>query len=365
MPGDARSQRSPGLRVATIGGVPIHIGASWLILSAVIILLFSNSLSSLGTLAYAIGAAYAVSLLAAVLLHEGAHAWVAVRLGLPVHRVVADLWGGHTAFDSRGLTPGRSALVAAAGPLTNLALGLATYVASQSLDGIPGLVVRGVSYVNLLLAVFNLLPGLPLDGGQLVDALIWRITGRRSSGLIGAGWCGRVVTIAAVAWILAVPLLSGQQPSMVTVLWTLLIAVFMWGGATRAINAGKARRLLGSSTLRPLIRQVREWPPGTPAATALAGGAVPLVRGPDGALAVVALPEGQSLHDLGAVGVEALATRLPDEAVLVAHPDDDLTAVVIAMQSTRWGLVVLTTAEHSAYGLVTADEVNSALARAH
>lgn len=357
--------RGRGLKVATIGGVPVHIGASWLLLAAVLILISGSTFAPLGALAYALGAGYAVSLLVAVLLHEGAHAWMARRLGLPVHRVVADLWGGHTAFDGRGMTPGRAALIAVVGPLTNLVLGLVGLALAVPLDGIAGLLARGLGYVNVLLAVFNLLPGLPLDGGQLVDSLVWRITGRRSSGLVAAGWCGRIVTVLAVLWFVGLPFLAGGRPSMVTVVWTVVIAAFMWNGATRAIHGGHARRLLGSSTLRPLIRPAREWPAGTPAVTALSGGAIPLVRGLDGHLAVAGLPEGQTLDSLGRAPVEAVATRLPAEVVLAASPDDDLTDVVIAMQSTRWGLAVLTTPEHAAYGIVTADDVNAVLARAN
>lgn len=357
--------RSRGLRVATIGGVPVYIGASWLVLAVVLVAISGNSFAPLGAMAYGLGAGYAVSLLLAVLLHEGAHAWMARRLGLPVHRVVADLWGGHTAFDGRGMTPGRTAAVAVVGPLTNLALGLAGLGLGEVLDGIPALLARGLGYVNVLLAVFNLLPGLPLDGGQLVDSLVWRVTGNRSSGLVAAGWCGRVVTVLAVLWFVGLPFLGGGWPGTVTVLWTLLIAVFMWNGATRAIHSGHARRLLGSSTLRPLIRPAQEWPAGTPAVTALSGAAIPLVRSADGALAVAGVPQGHSLGSLGQVPVEAVATRLPAEVVIVAAPDDDLTAVVVAMQSSRWGLAVLTTEEHAAYGVVTAEDVNAVLARAN
>lgn len=356
--------RGPGLKVATVGGVPIYIGASWLVLAVLLVVISSSTFAPLGPLAYAVGMGYALSLLAAVLLHEGAHAWMARRLGLPVHRIVADLWGGHTAFDGRGMTPGRAAAIAVVGPLANLVLGLAGFALAFALDGVAGLVAHGLGYVNVLLAVFNLLPGLPLDGGQLVDSLVWRLTGRRSSGLVAAGWCGRVVTIAAVLWFVGLPFLTGGRPSTVTVVWTLVIALFMWNGATRAIASGRARRLLGASTLRPLIRPAREWPPGTVAATALLGDAIPLVRGPDGSLAIAGMPEGQTPESLGQAPIEAVATRLPSGAVVAADPDDDLTDVVAAMQTTRWGLAVLTTRDHAAYGIVTADDVNAVLARA-
>src|SRR5674476_1432057 len=111
---------APGWRLATIGGVPVYIGRSWPIIALIIVTTFGPGIASsrpyLGLGAYAVAAAYAVLLLVSVLAHEAAHAVVATRAGYSVHRVVADLWGGHTAYNSSNARPGASALVAIAGP---------------------------------------------------------------------------------------------------------------------------------------------------------------------------------------------------------------------------------------------------------
>ena len=249
--------QSSGLVIARIGGVPVQIGASWLVLAAVITFIVGSGAPELGPAAYVIGVAYAVSLLVSVLVHEGAHAAMAGRLGLPVHRVVADLWGGHTAYDARLSTPGKAAAIAVVGPVANLALALVAWVASLAVTSdVPSRILYGVAFVNLLLAVFNLLPGLPLDGGQLVDARVWKATGRREKGLIAAGWTGRVVTLGVVLCFVVRPLLSGDSPSFTSIIWSGLIAAFMWQGATAAIRTGQAREMLGRGTVAQVVRPV-------------------------------------------------------------------------------------------------------------
>ncbi len=358
-------ERAPGLKVASVAGVPVYIGASWLILAAVIVGISASNLSELGALSIVVGVAYALSLLVAVLLHESAHAVMARHFDIPVHRVVADLWGGHTAFDGRFLTPGRAAAVAVVGPLSNLALGLAGLAIGSQLDGVPGMVVRGIGLVNTVLAAFNLLPGLPLDGGQLVDALVWRITGERSRGLVVAGWCGRVVTILVVLWAIGIPLLAGNQPSITTVLWSLLIAGFLWSGASNAIQSGRARRMLASTTLGALARPVRVWPADTPAVTVLSAPEVALLRLPDEALALMTPPEGATLERLSRdVRADAMATRLPPAAVVMAGPRGDLAPAVTSIQATGWGVVVLTDVTGTPYGLITGADLSAALERA-
>ena len=142
--------------------------------------------------------------------HEVAHAVAARLLGFRVHRIVATLWGGHTAYDGTGTTPARSAVVAVGGPLANLALAALGAVATATLPWPASEFARSFTWLNLLLAGFNLLPGLPLDGGQLVQSLVWWLSGRRDLGLVVAGWCGRVLAVGVVLWYAARPAGRGQ-----------------------------------------------------------------------------------------------------------------------------------------------------------
>src|SRR5699024_9835058 len=105
------------------------------------------------------------------------------------------------------------------------------------------LVVLQISWLsNAVVAAFNLLPGLPLDGGQVLEAIVWRLSGNRISGTIVAGWGGRVVVIALVAIMLLRPLLLGHSPSILTAVWVVALGAYLWFGSTAAINSAKARR---------------------------------------------------------------------------------------------------------------------------
>lgn len=253
-PETAEESRGPGWRVGSVGGIPVYIGGGWLVIGLVMVAMFGPqvvlALPRLGVLGYAVAAGYALLLLLSVLLHEAAHAAVARACGYQVHRIVADLMGGHTAYDAARATPGRSALVALAGPLANgLVCVLGWWVLPYVRGDVAGLLLGAVAWTNGFVALFNLLPGLPLDGGFLIDSLVWRLTGRRHLGLLAAGWTGRVVTIAVVLWFLALPLLRGQVPSLFTLAWTGLVAAFLWVGASQAITTGRLRGRLAALDL--------------------------------------------------------------------------------------------------------------------
>src|SRR5689334_13387379 len=116
-----------GWRLGAIGGIPVYLGRSWPIIAIIVVLTFGPAVPTPtgengGMFGYAVAVAYAVLLLISVLAHEGGHALVARRFGYRVDRVVADLWGGHTIYDSSTSRPGASALIAVCDPAANLSL---------------------------------------------------------------------------------------------------------------------------------------------------------------------------------------------------------------------------------------------------
>ncbi len=259
---DAGGERPSGWRVGSVAGIPVFIGGGWVVIGLIMVALFgpqiARALPWLGVLAYVVALGYAVLLLFSVLVHEAAHAVVARLCGYRVHRIVADLMGGHTAYDAARSTPGRSALVALAGPLANALVCAAGWMALPYIRGdVAGLLVGAVAWTNGFVALFNLLPGLPLDGGFLIDSLVWRLSGRRHLGLLAAGWSGRIVTVGVVCWFLLVPLLRGAVPSLFTLAWTGLIGAFLWMGASGAITTGRLRGRLAdldvSSVAIPVV----------------------------------------------------------------------------------------------------------------
>jgi Zn-dependent protease len=374
---ETTSQPSPGLKVATLGGVPVYIGRTWPVIAIIIVATFGpqigNGRPDLGIRAYLVAAAFSVLLLLSVLAHEAAHAVVATRFGYRVDRVVADLWGGHTAYDTAQSRPGPSAVVAVAGPAANGAIAvLGWLLAHQAPGGVPSLLLGAVVWTNGFVALFNLLPGLPLDGGFLVDALVWRVTGNRDLGLIAAGWCGRVVTLLVLAWALLLPFVRGYPPSLFTVVWAGVIGAFLWAGASNAIRTGRARTALSAITIGSVWRRASSLPAASSAADAWAlrasglGGTAVVVVAEDGSAlglvdddALLGIPD----EARSATPVMAAVRQQPAGWVVDADPDAPVTSVVETMQTLQVGAVPVRPRSGRIEGIVLAGDLEAALSR--
>lgn len=347
-PGPARAAGSPyGWQVARVRGIPVYIGRSWPVIAAVIVVLFGRDMKLPGVLPYLISAAYAVLLLISVLVHEAGHAAAARAVGSRVDRIVVNLWGGHTVFSGIDLPPLRSAAVAVAGPVGNLVLAAVGWGLFQVVDApVPLLLAWALQWANLLVAGFNMLPGLPLDGGHVVEALVRAVTGRRSTALVVAGWCGRVVTVLIALWFLTEPLRTRTAPDLYSMIWVGLIGAFLWQGATAAIRSGRARGMVAAVSLREVLRPVVVVPAHASAASVLAAhldhpeAEQVLATDPAGAplgfldgAALATVPEDR----LAQVPAMSFLLRPTPGWVVVAEPDADLTTVVESLAGHREG----------------------------
>lgn len=267
-----------GWVIGRVFGAPLILQPVWFVvaavLTAILVPLVRSALPDVAAVwLVAVAATFVVVLFGSVLAHELAHAWVATRLGQRVHEVVLSALGGHTAFTRGGLGPGGSALVAVAGPLVNLVLGGALLAAAQPLLAGTGLTQRAVGVLvaamasaNLVVAAFNLVPGLPLDGGQLLAALVWRVSGRQHTGTVAAAWVGRALALGLVAWAVLVPLATGRRPELFTLLWTLAIAGAVWSGASSALRQAVTQHRASSLSIATVGRPAA----GLPAASSVA-----------------------------------------------------------------------------------------------
>lgn len=317
---------APGWRIGAVAGVPVYVARTWLVIAALVVALFGPGLAQaypdLGVLAYGVAAVYALALLGSVLLHEVAHAVAAQQVGLPPQHIVITLWGGHTQFTSQAVSPGRSLLVAVVGPAANGVLAVAVWLVLQVLPvtGVGYSVLLSLAVTNAFVAVFNLVPGLPLDGGRVLEALIWKVTGRRHTGTFVAAWAGRLVAVAVLLYALA-PLLSGGTPRLLLVVWAAMIGGMLWTSAGQALKGAQVDRRALSVSLSSLMQPAVVVPAGASLAHALAighDGAVVLVSDQGAPLGVLdraasaqVLPE---RHDL--VTVASVARRLDPGAVL-------------------------------------------------
>lgn len=240
-------EKPPGLKLGRIAGVPVYLAYSWFLITAVITVVFGMQLQRSawipGPTAYLLGFTCSIMIAIAVLIHEVAHAMVARYYKWPDAHIVLTLWGGHTQFGSFKATPGASLAVALAGPLSNFVIAGAGWLINSTfeLPFIVGIIMNFVIYANLLLGVFNILPGLPLDGGRLVESLVWKMTGSQERGTIAASWVGRAIAVAIVIWFAIIPLVRGQQPDLTTLVIGVMVALFMWQATTGLIAHSKLR----------------------------------------------------------------------------------------------------------------------------
>lgn len=307
---------------------------SALVMVAILTVLFLPTVRaiapSLGSRAL-VGSFVVVALLmVSVFLHELAHALVARSRGMKVRELALTLWGGHTAFTDTSSTPFSSGLVAVVGPLTNISIALVAWwgYVLQDGAGLVALLLYVTAYANAAVGVFNLLPGLPLDGGQVVEAVVWRATGSRLRGTVVAAWTGRTLAVLVVGATVALPGLRGQDVNLLMVVWAAFIGAFMWSAASQALAASRVRAQ--AEALDPRVL-------GRPAVAVDARGTVDdilaaLRAAPtDGTTACVLTTDG---HPVGYVDEDALAgvpsavvASTPAWSVGVALPPGSLVDV--------------------------------------
>lgn len=357
-----------GIRLATIGSVPVYLGWSWLLLGLVIVVIVGPGTSARfgPTTGYGLAVAYAVALLLSVLAHEAAHAVAARAFGHRVHRVVADLWGGHTAFDATHGTAMTAAAIAVVGPLTNAVVALLAF-GGAFVTGSPVLasLLGGIAFVNGALAAFNLLPGLPLDGGQVVESVIWAVTGDQARARVLAGWAGRVLVVLVVLAIIGAPLAQGASPRLTTVLWTALIGAFLWSGASSAILQGRALGSLRGLDVDSVLEPVAAIGADRPISELTSLRALPVVvdatAGPLGLIdheALRAVPP----EAVASTPVSAVTSPGPEGWSTSLRPGHEAMDLVQAFQRSRSSIVVVT--QHGAVrGVVRVQRVNAALSR--
>jgi Zn-dependent protease len=255
--------RSGGISAGRIAGVPFVIAPSWFLAAVFLTVLYAPSLrdpqlvSGISLpVSYLLAFALVLLLYAGVLLHELSHVLVAKALGMPVGRVVLQLLGGVSEILEEPETAGREYLVAAVGPLASLLLvgvaaGLLPLFEPHT---IPWLLTWGMLGTNAAIAVFNLLPGLPLDGGRVARALIWQLTHNKLKATIVAAWIGRGIAVALAVVGVAMP---GEVfgRSTFAVFYAVLLAMFMWSNAGVAIAQAKLAAALPNLDTRALLRR--------------------------------------------------------------------------------------------------------------
>ncbi len=361
------------IRIGSIGGVDVLVRWSWFLMAALIAFLLVPMIERAapqltGGLTFLAGVVFAVLLALSLLLHELSHAWMSQRFGIEVRSITLHFIGGVTAIDGEPATPKQEFAISAIGPATSLGLGGAAYALFQvTPDGLLSLAVGLLAWANLVVGALNLVPGMPLDGGRVLRAAVWKATGDPHRGLEVSGWAGRVVA----AFVLVSPALLGAAGRRVDIFDYVLAAVigwFLWTAASSAIVSAKvrarlprlqARRLArrtvtvaGDTPLSEAVRRARENQAGAIVSLDVDGRPVGVVS--EGAVRATP-PERQPW-----VPVEAVTRTLgPELALPVDVAGEDLVRRMAHAPASEYLLVE---PDGSVYGVLVTADVDAAFA---
>ena len=262
------------IRVGKIFGIPIQVNYSWIFIFLLFTYVLANSFDDIepgwpAAQRWGVAALTAVLFFLSVLAHELTHSVVAIRKGIPVRGITLFIFGGVSQLAHEARRPFTEFLVAVVGPLASVILGLALFGVWYMMDdgnATLSAVLFFLATINISLGVFNMLPGFPLDGGRVMRAAVWGLTGSywratqvatRSGQLIGV-----LMMIGGVA--LAV-FVTGIQS-----IWLAFVGAFLFSAATVSYRQERIReRLRAYSVADAMGSDLRALPWDTPLDSAL------------------------------------------------------------------------------------------------
>lgn len=374
----------PPLRLGSLPPIRISGGtlATLLILAVVVhpVISLSGAVGPGGAIVVSLG--IALFMIVSVLVHELAHALTARLFGATVDHIALTLWGGHTQYRAERMGGVPSMVISLAGPASNLLLaalcaGLAGFTRTDGAASVAALFWGYSAWLNVALAVFNLLPGLPMDGGRALESLLGTVLRSRITGTRITAWLGRAIAVTVVVW----PLwrMWGRDSvgtgSMLTLVWALLIAGMLWQGASRALEAANLEHRIQHLDARKLSRPVVAVPADLPLDRLLDGlreraqpGSTPdleavvvLEQGPPLRVyridpsAVASVPAGQR----GNVPVSAVAAPLGEVGELAAGLNG--SQMVTAMLARPHPLYLVREQTGAVVGVIKSADVNAVL----
>lgn len=245
-----------GIRAGNLFGIPFYINTSWFFVLALVTWSYGSGLAYefdtlTGLAPWILGLVAALLLFASVLAHELGHSFAAIRQGIKVRSITLFLFGGLAALEKESDSPGNAFWVAIAGPVVSLILfaALTTINTVLPTSGPIEAILSLLAYLNLVLALFNLIPGLPLDGGNVLKALVWKITGNPYKGVGFASRVGQFFGWTAIV----IGVLSVLGVTQFGSVWTILIGFFLLQNANRSAQFAEVQEQLDGLTAADAI----------------------------------------------------------------------------------------------------------------
>jgi Zn-dependent protease/predicted transcriptional regulator len=253
-------ERKGSIELIRIAGVQVEIDYSWIVIA--ILVWWSLSAGYFPreypdhafTSYWIVGAIGTLLFFASVLGHELSHAALGNRLGENVTRITLFIFGGMAHLSSEPKTAGDEFKIAAIGPVSSLVIAAIFWTIEQTLVGFhaPALWIAVFSYlafINVALAVFNLLPGFPLDGGRILRAILWHFWGDfRRATAAAADWGN------TIAWgLIALGALEIFGGGLVGGIWMIFIGLFLRGAANASYQSVVVEQMLGRANVADLM----------------------------------------------------------------------------------------------------------------
>ena len=368
--------RQAGLRLGRIFGIEVSADLGVLFIGA----LFAWSLATAilpetdpglsGAVYWSVGAIGALLFLGSVLAHEMSHSVVARRNGIEVEGITLWLFGGVARFKNEAPSPGAEFRIAAAGPAMSAfvavaSLGLSYALTRAGLPGVYGTVFWWLGVLNGFLAVFNLLPGAPLDGGRVLASVIWKIRGDQLESRIWAARVGKFVAILLVAAGFAEVFLLGSFGG----LWTAFIGWFLLGAARMEEAHYVGERALGTLAVsEAMIRDpqtVRSWATVEDTVNGplrwTAQTAVPVMDLSGAVAGVITMDQIKRVPADRWSTTPVTQVMAPVALLPVVRPDERLSEVLEQLRP-ELGAIALVLDRGHLVGLITAAEVQRAVA---
>ncbi len=362
---------SDAIPLGRIAGFPVKV--HWSVL--VILWLFTWSLASAlpdsvkgySHAAYWLaGACGALVLLASLLAHELAHAVVARRAGVSVGSVTLWLFGGVTTLGGEAKTPKAAFRIAIAGPATSLALaaaffGLAVGFETMRAAAIVVSVAKWLALINLLLGLFNLLPGAPLDGGRVLRAILWRRHGDSVRAAIGAARAGRVVAFILITLGLAEFLAGG----LVGGVWLAFIGWFIFAASREEETQVTTRQALAGLCVADAMTPQPHTAPGWLTVQDFIEryvlgdrhSAYPVADRDGSIVGLVTLTQLRNVAPNRRATTSVLDIALPLHSVPTATPREPLSALIERMAAAGHGSRALVIDGSGVVGIVTPSDL--------
>jgi len=338
-----------------VRGVPIRVDVSWLLIAGLVVYVFATQfgvlLGDLGTGRVVLAATVAALLFfASLLAHELGHALTSLDRGIPVLGVTLFLMGGVTESTAEAKSARDEFVIVGIGPYISLVLAGAfglLYVPLEAMP-VPAAIAGYLAWTNLALAVFNVLPGYPLDGGRLLRSVLWMFTGSPHK---ATRWAARVGQVFALA-LMGFGLLTFLRAGGFSGVWEVLIGLFLLRGATDSHRRARLRERLAGRIVRDVMAAL---PPALPADQALSDAVVALQERPSvlfpvlgeasGLLGVVQLADLDSVprQDWWARTVGDVMTRADDaDGPIAVDAGQDLDAALDGLPSAPANQLIVT-----------------------